>query len=380
MVSRPDLPAVIGSVRPHEWAYSRSPMILYWELTLACKLVCRHCRAKAMRRALPGELTTAQAVSVLDDITGFGAPMPHLVLTGGDPLERADLDEIMSAARARRIGVSLAPSVTPLLTKDRLRELRDAGMHAISLSLDGSCAEIHDGIRRVPGTFDQTMEAFAWCEELGIPVQVNTLVTADTAPDLINSYHLLETKKITRWTLFFLIHTGRGVMLNEVSPEQSEELLSSLWELNKTSSFPISTTEAIHYRRVAAEEMRSRGMSEAEMLASHAAHAWGIRDGNGIAFISHIGELTPSGFMPEVLGNVTQESIVDLYQSHPLMQALRDPSTFHGKCGVCEYNQWCGGARSRAYAASGDPLGEDPLCTYVPGTDVRNGLMPVTVG
>ncbi|WP_312348841.1 TIGR04053 family radical SAM/SPASM domain-containing protein [Actinomyces sp.] len=362
----PDIPAAIGSVRPHDFAWDRAPMMLYWELTLACGLVCRHCRAKAMKRALPGELSTEQAVAFLDDITGFGDPLPHVVLTGGDPLQREDLYDIMAAAGERGIGVSVSPSVTPLLTRESMRAMHEAGSHAISLSLDGSTAALHDGIRRVAGTFDQTMAAFDWAEEVGMPVQVNTLVTADTAADLPAVYRLLTSKKVARWTLFFLIQTGRGVMLREVTPDQSERIMVWLHGLRDSAPFQLSTTEAIHYRRVLAQDMESHGMSAAEIGHSRAARAFGVRDGNGIVFVSHVGDVTPSGFMPLTVGNIKEQSIVDLYRDHPLMRELRDPAGFHGKCGACEYNRWCGGARSRAWAATGDPLAEDPMCTYVP--------------
>lgn len=342
-------------------------MMLYWELTLACGLVCRHCRAKAMKRALPGELSTEQAVSFLDDITGFGDPMPHVVLTGGDPLQRGDLYDIMAAAGERGIGVSVSPSVTPLLTRQSMHAMHEAGSHAISLSLDGSTAARHDGIRRVQGTFDQTMAAFDWAEEVGMPVQVNTLVSAETVDDLPEVYRLLTTKKVARWTLFFLIQTGRGVMLSEITPERSEQVMEWLHSLRASTPFQLSTTEAIHYRRVLAQHMEAQGMDADQIVRSRAARAFGVRDGNGIVFISHVGDVTPSGFMPLTIGNIKESSIVDLYRDHPLMRDLRDPSTFHGKCGVCEYNQLCGGARSRAWAATGDALGEDPMCTYVPG-------------
>lgn len=362
-------PAPIGSVRAHDYAWDRAPMIVYWELTLACQLVCRHCRAKAMRRALPGELSHDQALRVLDDITGFGTPLPHLILTGGDPLERPDLLDIMREAGERGIGVSVSPSVTPLLTFEAMRDLRDAGARAISLSLDGSDAAHHDAIRRVAGTFDETLKALDWARELGLPVQVNTLVSASTAGDLPAIHRLLTARGegIARWTLFFLIQTGRGVMMSEVTPEESERILEWLVSLRATTPFQLSTTEALHYRRVLAQHMESRGAGAEQIAASPVARSFGVRDGNGIVFIDHVGGVTPSGFMPVTVGNVTEESLVDLYRHHPLMRDLRDPAHFHGKCGRCGYNQWCGGGRSRAWASSGDPLGEDPLCAWEPG-------------
>lgn len=359
-------PHGIGAVRPENFAWSRSPMIVYWELTNACGLACRHCRATAMPDAAPGELTTPQALGLLDDIASFGDPLPHIVFTGGDPLRRHDLKLLMNEASARGIGVSLAPAVTPLLTRERLAEAKADGVQAISLSLDGSTAEYHDGVRGVPGTFDATLEALDWAEELEIPVQVNTLVTSVTAADLPAVYELLASRKLQRWSLFFLISIGRGSQLSELSAGEAEKLMTWLNSLGRTAPFQVRTTEATHYRRIAGQAARRRGMDDAAIEASPMARGFGIRDGNGIVFISNIGDVTPSGFLPLKVGNVKESSLVELYRNHPTMVSLREPEQFKGRCGRCEFNRWCGGSRARAYAWTGDPLESDPLCPYVP--------------
>ena len=359
-------PTGIGAVRPVNWAYQRAPMIVYWELTNACGLACRHCRATAMPDPAPGELSTAEAIAVLDDIATFGTPLPHVVMTGGDPLRRADLKLLIAEAIARGIGVSLAPAVTPLLTFDRLAELKADGVQAISLSLDGSDPERHDGLRGVPGTFEATMTALGWAADLELPVQVNTLVTATTATDLPAIHELLSNKTLLRWSLFFLISVGRGTELTEMTPGDAEKLMGWLLGISRRSPFQVKTTEATHYRRVAARALQQAGMSRAEIEKHPMARGFGIRDGNGIVFISHEGAVTPSGFLPLALGNVKQTSLVELYRSHPTMVALRAPSEFKGRCGRCEYRDWCGGSRARAYAWTGDVLESDPLCPYVP--------------
>ncbi len=369
-VAPPQPPAAtaIGAVRHENFAYQRAPMIVYWELTTACGLACRHCRAEAVRQPLPGELTTRQALAVLDQITGFGDPLPHIVMTGGDPLRRVDLDELIAAANARGIGVSLAPAVTPLLSRARLESLREAGVQAISLSLDGSTAGAHDGVRQVPGTFDATMELLDVCAEVGMPVQVNTLVTADTLPDVPAVYELLRTRTLMTWSLFFLISTGRGTQLLEPSPGDTERLMRWLLTIGRDAPFVVRTTEATHFRRVAAMRHEKAGRTAAEIEALPMARSFGIRDGNGIVFVSHTGDVTPSGFLPLAVGNVKTQSLVDLYRDHETMRALRDPDGFKGRCGECEYHLWCGGSRARAYAHTGDPLESDPLCPYQPGS------------
>jgi radical SAM protein len=341
-------------------------MIVYWELTNACGLACRHCRATAMPEPAPGELSTDEAIGVLDSITRFGTPAPHVVMTGGDPLRRPDLRTLIHAATERGIGVSLAPAVTPLLTRDRLAQLRDDGVAAISLSLDGAAAESHDGLRGVPGTFAGTLEALGWAAEVGMPVQVNTLVTATTAAELPAIHALLTEQVVMRWSLFFLISVGRGTTLTEVGPGEAERLMRWLWELAARSPFQVKTTEAMMYRRVAARALRHAGLDDAAIERHPVARGFGIRDGNGIVFLAHDGSVTPSGFLPVSVGNVREADLVTLYRDAPLMRALRDPDRFAGRCGACEYRMWCGGSRARAFAWTGDPLESDPLCPYVP--------------
>ncbi|MFZ0530536.1 MAG: TIGR04053 family radical SAM/SPASM domain-containing protein [Propionicimonas sp.] len=364
-------PAGIGAVKPDGWAYNRAPMIVYWELTNACGLACRHCRATAMPDPAPGELSTAEAIALLDDIRGFGDPtageaLPHLVMTGGDPLRRPDLAELIAAAAARGIGVSLAPAVTPLLTRERIFWMKEAGVQAISLSLDGSNAARHDGVRMVPGTFDATIEALDIAAEADLPVQVNTLVTAATAADLPAVFDLLSGHTLQQWSLFFLISIGRGTELVELSPGEAERVLLWAQQVGRGARFRVKTTEAMHYRRLGAAALLRAGKTKDEIEAHPMSRAFGIRDGNGIVFVSNTGDVTPSGFLPLAVGNVKRSSLVDLYRDDPMLRSLRDPAQFTGRCGSCEYRDWCGGSRARAYAWTGDPLESDPLCPYQP--------------
>lgn len=362
-------PHGIGSVRPDGWAYNRAPMIVYWELTNACGLACRHCRATAIPDAPPGELTTAQAIALLDDILGFAGPgeaLPHVVMTGGDPLRRPDLEVLVGEATARGIGVSLAPAVTGLLTRERIFWMKQVGIQAISLSLDGSTAAYHDGVRMVPGTFEATLTALDTAAEAGLPVQVNTLVTASTAADLPAIFELLSQHTLQQWSLFFLISIGRGTELTELSPGEAERTLAWAQRVGRDAGFRVKTTEAMQYRRLGAAALLRAGKTKEEVEAHPMARAFGIRDGNGIVFVSNLGDVTPSGFLPLAVGNVKQRSLVDLYRNDPTMRALRDPDQFKGRCGQCEYRQWCGGSRARAFAWTGDPLESDPLCPYQP--------------
>ena len=198
--------------------------------------------------------------------------------------------------------MSLAPAVTPLLTRERLAEVQQAGVQAISLSLDGSDAAHHDGVRGVPGTFDATVKALEDAAALGIPVQVNTLVATQTVDDLPAVYELLRRHTLLRWSLFFLISVGRGTELEELEPGAAERLMHWLQGLNAEAPFQVKTVEAMQHRRVAVREMRRRGLSDEQIEASPIGRGFGIRDGNGIIFIGHDGVVQPSGFMPLALG------------------------------------------------------------------------------
>ena len=364
-------PLPVGSVRPTRYVYDRAPMLIYWELTRACGLACRHCRAEAIPFRDPAELTTAEGLALLDRIRDFGEPLPHIVFTGGDPLRRPDLLTLIRAATARGIGSSLAPSATPDLTPERLRAVREAGIQAISLSLDGSSAERHDSFRGVAGTFDTTLRAAGDARAAGLPVQMNTLVTTDTVDDLPAIAALLPSLDVMRWSLFFLIRVGRGAALREIAPARAERLFRWLLDLMRTAPFQVKTTEAMHFRRVAVWRMEAAGMDAAAIARTPVGRGFGVRDGNGIVFVAHDGAVHPSGFLPLAAGNVRDASLVDLYRSGELFVRLRDPRQLKGKCGRCPYALICGGSRARAYAWTGDPCESDPLCAYSPPAGAR---------
>jgi radical SAM protein len=345
--------------------YAQTPLNVYWEMTQACALACRHCRAGAVATADPNELTFEEGQAFLRQILEFGDPLPQLILTGGDPLARPDLYELIDAARGLGIGVSITPAATPALTREVLERLQQHGVEGLGLSLDGSTVERHDSIRGVAGTFDRTMQAMRWAQELGIPLQVNTLVSAETAQDIPAIYELLKPLTPARWSLFFLISVGRGKVLEPLTPEQGERLMGWIHETSNVAPFTVATTEAPSYRRVALQRMRAEGLTGEQIKKSPAYRGFGVRDGNGIVFVSHTGDICPAGFLPMAAGNVRKDHLAEVYRNSALFQGLHDPSRLHGRCGHCEYHALCGGSRARAYEAIGDPLGEDPFCLYV---------------
>jgi radical SAM protein len=341
-------------------------MIVYWEMTQACALACKHCRAEAVPSADPLELTSADGHDLVDQIVDFGEPLPHLILTGGDPLTRTDLFDLIDYARSRSVEVSITPSATPALTGDALNKLKRHGIQSLGLSLDGSNAMRHDAIRAIPGCFERTIDALRYASELRLPIQINTLVAEETVSDLAAIYELLKRFKITRWSLFFLISVGRGKALQAISPDRADDLMHWIFDLAREARFAIKTTEAPSYRRIALNRMRAMNASPTAVRSSSFYQGFQIRDGHGIVFVSHTGEVYPSGFLPLTGGNVRTNSLSEIYRESPLFRALHMPNMFQGKCGICDCREICGGSRARAFAYRGNPLGSDPLCAYQP--------------
>lgn len=346
--------------------YAQTPLNIYWEMTQACALACRHCRAEAMPCADPNELSHEQGLDLLRQIREFGDPLPQLILTGGDPLARPDLFDLIDAAREMGIGTSITPAATSALTREVLARLKAHGVEGLGLSLDGSTAARHDAIRGVPGTFERTMTAMRWAQELEMPLQVNTLAAAETADDVPAIFELLKPMTPARWSLFFLISVGRGKVLQAMTPEEAERLMGWVYETSKSAPFIVATTEAPSYRRVALEHMKAEGLTGEQIRRSGLARGFGIRDGHGIMFVSNTGDICPAGFLPLAVGNVRRDRVADVYRNSPLFRSLHDPSQFEGRCGVCEYRALCGGSRARAYSATGSALGQDPLCEHEP--------------
>jgi radical SAM protein with 4Fe4S-binding SPASM domain len=313
-----------------------------------------------MPRRDPAELTTAEARDLIDEIAGFGRPSPLFVITGGDPTKREDLDEIVTHAVSRGIATALSPSATPQVTAERLAELHALGIKAISLSLDGSTAAIHDAFRGFPGVFDRTLRLWDAAREAGLRVQINTTVTRHNVGDLAFIARLLCERGAFLWSVFFLVPTGRGRLLEQISAAECEEVMHFLYDVG--TRLPVKTTEGHHFKRVVLE----RDMADPNVASRSRRSPMDVNAGRGFVFISHTGEIFPSGFLPLAAGNARTQSLREVYRTSDLFRALRDPSRLKGRCGRCSFASVCGGSRSRAYAVTGDPFAEDPLCAYQP--------------
>jgi radical SAM protein len=359
------------------------PFIVIWEATQACPLACHHCRATARPQRDPRELSTGEAVELMRQVTDFGRPAPLFVITGGDPFQRPDLTELVRRGTELGLAMSVSPSGTPTLTRDALAELRDAGARAISLSLDAAGATEHDRFRGVDGVYEQTIRAWREAAELGLKVQINTTVTRRTVDELPDIAVRVRDRGAMLWSVFLLVPTGRGQALTSLDPAETEDVLHLLYDLGETVA--VKTTEAHHFRRVCLQ--RSRGLPPSggplyrrlrrrtdELGLTGAGPQRPRRPplrvsaGNGFLFVSHRGEVFPSGFLPLTAGDVRREPLTGIYRSAPLLVSLRDPDRLGGRCGICEFRTVCGGSRARAYAVTGDVLAEEPACAYQPSS------------
>ncbi len=361
------------------------PFIVIWEVTRACDLACAHCRAEANPSRHPEELTTQEGLALIDEIAAFGTPPPLFILTGGDPMKRPDLMDLIAYAVERRIPAALSPSGTPLLTPDTIGKLRAAGLKAMSLSVDGATPAIHDAFRGIDGVFERTMTAWEAARSCGLKVQINTTVAKLNLMELPRIAHEVLDRGVMTWSIFPLVPTGRGTGLGRISAQECEDVMNFLYDVGTVIS--VKTTEGHHFKRVFLERtiLERRGVPHEEVMklgpAYHALRAglepWPIgtharrtpmdvNAGRGFVFISHTGTVHPSGFLPVSAGNVHEEALGEIYRNSRLFKELREPVTFLGRCGQCEFSTVCGGSRSRAYAMTGDPLAEDPLCNYEP--------------
>ena len=366
--------------------FDETPFLAIWEVTQSCDLACKHCRAAAQPIAHPDELTNAEGKALIDQIADMHVPI--FVFTGGDPLKRKDVFELIAYAAGKGVQVALTPSATPLLTREAIFKLKEAGLVRLGISLDGSSPEIHDVFRGLPGAYARTIQAIEWAGEAGLPIQVHTTISRHNANDLDALCALFEKLNIVMWNVFFLVPVGRGQLDDLLSGEEFEHVFAKIYELSHKVSFQIKTTEAMHYRRYLLqhnleERKMGHGSGHPGGMGKPAAYepgapvadaktrtaSWATRrvnDGKGFLFVSHVGNVYPSGFLPIHAGNVKETPLAEIYRNAPIFKSLRDTSRLEGKCGACEYKEICGGSRARAYALTGDPLAPEPCCIYEP--------------
>lgn len=355
--------------------FNRSPFLVIWEVTRACALACVHCRADAIHRRDPHELTTDEACRLIDQVRGFGEQPPLFVLTGGDPMRRPDLVDLVRHAADTGLTVALTPSGTAAATPARLAALKEAGLSRVAVSLDGPTPELHDAFRGVRGSYGWTMRIIEAAIDLELPLQINSTISRRTVEHFEAMAARVAEFPLTLWALFFLIQTGRGAGLESINDLECEKLLNRLYDLSLTSPFGIKTTEAPHYQRIVwqreHERMRDGAASQAVARRRQLRAPRSVGDGNGFVFIDHLGNICPSGFLPVQRGNVRTTSLAEIYRTDEMFTRLRNADALIGKCGRCGFREICGGSRSRAFAATGAVMASDPLCAYQPGTQVE---------
>ncbi len=357
--------------------FSRAPFLVIWETTRACDLACKHCRAEAVLCRHPLELTTAEAKRLMDDIRRFGRLV--FVLSGGDPVQRPDIVDLVEYGSGIGLRMGLTPATTARVTPELLLRLKASDLGRLAVSLDGSNSAIHDTFRQVEGSFEHALRILRQARAVGLSTQVNTVVGRHNLDDFPSLCSLMSELGIVFWEVFFLVPLGRARPEDVPSADEFEAIFHQLYDLSKSAPFDIKATAAPHYSRVvlqrqAAERRAGTREDRPDPLAAYLYYsmkdgigrARGVIEGDGFAFISHMGEIYPSGFLPVSAGNVRTHDLVDVYRNAPLFRQLRDRGLLKGKCGACAYREICGGCRARAYAMTGDYLESEPTCAHVP--------------
>lgn len=352
--------------------FDLAPFTIAWELTRACAFACYHCRAEAQPRRDPLELTTKESFDLIDQIKEFGDPI--LVITGGDPMMRRDLYEILSYAVQRGLRTSLTPTTTRLVTPEALARVKEAGVRRLAISIDGTTAGPHDVFRGFRGSFEIALGIARDTVAAGLSLQVNTTISRHNLHLIDEMAELMGRLGVVQWSLFFLVPTGRARADDMITPEEHERVFHWLHDLSQRAPFDVKSTAAPAYRRVVVQRNLDKNSGDGRSRAGAGylyqdglnRPAKGVNDGKGFCFISHRGDVCPSGFLPLPAGNIRKQSVAEVYRTTPLFRSLRDPAALKGKCGRCEFRELCGGSRARAYAITGDHLAEDPSCVYEP--------------
>lgn len=354
--------------------------IVVWELTRACDLHCRGCPSGAVPRPGFNELTTYESYKTVDQIAALEPR--EFVITGGDPLERDDVYQIIDYARRRGLDPALVLTPTGELTAQVIRRLQANGLTRVVLGVDGSTSSIHESIHSVRGTFGATLQTLRWAECSGLNIEINTLLCRSNASDLEAIAALIRPFPVDRWNIHFLVPVGGSKEIEILTGEETEAAFAVIAALRAAEAFRIRIVEAPHFLRFhLARSLESQLAAPAaewsDFLTYDAAEGEplrsvldSVRDGaRDFLFVSHAGNVMPSEFVPLSAGNLRYRSLGAIFRGSDLFVALRDPDNLKGKCGDCEYRYICGGSRARAWAMTGDILGSDPLCSYEPGTD-----------
>ena len=307
--------------------------------------------------------STAEAFHLIDEVGAMQVPL--LALTGGDPLLRADLFPIIQYASNHSVRTSLTLLPTPTVTADVFSDLKACGLMRVGFWLHGSSPGLNDSHWGMNGLHRRTVEMIGACHEVQLPVHVNTIVARRNVRDIEPMIELLTRLDVEWWNVFFFVPATPQQASEMLTAAEHEEVFAKLYAASQRVQFHIKTTEAPHYQRYILEQrMRESRGRLSDTVCSTAPN--GVNDGQGFVFINHQGEVYPSRFLPVSAGNVTSQSLSQVYSDSELFLSLRDSSRLKGKCGRCPMRAVCGGSRARAYAVTGDLFGPDPCCAYEP--------------
>ena len=337
--------------------------LVAWEITRSCNLSCIHCRASAERGPYPNELSTDECRRVLDEIASFSSPI--IIFTGGEPLLRPDIFDIL--AHGQKLGMNMAVAVNGLLLDDEIaRKMVERDVQRISVSLDGATAETHDKFRNVAGAFEGAMKGIEAAKRAGLPFQINSTITKINLGEIPDLLDLVVDIGAVAHHIFLLVPTGRGKELEEqeIPPEEYERTLNWFYEQRDKVPIQLKATCAPHYYRILRQREAEKGKKVTVETHGMDAMTRGCLGGTAFCFISHVGQLSPCGYLELDCGNVREEGFRKAWEESPIFAELRDFGQYKGKCGGCRYLKVCGGCRARAYARTGDYLAEEPYCVY----------------
>ena len=347
---------------------SEVPRLVAWEVTRACNLQCLHCRAAAIDEPAPEQLSTEEGFRLIDQIAALAKDQQViLILTGGEPLLRADIFDLAAYGTQKGLRVVMAPNGT-LLTPERARKMKESGIRRISLSIDGANAADHDAFRGVEGAFEATLEGRANAVEAGLEFQVNTTVTRGNLSQIEAIQDMVIDLGAAAHHIFLLVPTGRGRNLKGeiISAREYEDILNWFYDRDAKVPIELKATCAPHYFRILRQRAKEEGKTVDFKNFGLNAVSRGCLGGQGFVFISHTGQVQPCGYLELDCGQVRHKDFGEIYRTSPTFLEFRDRSCYNGKCRVCEYFKVCGGCRARAFEATGDYLEEEPLCLFEP--------------
>jgi len=339
--------------------------LVAWEVTSACNLACKHCRAEAQLEPAEGELSTVEAKALIDSFTELGSPI--IIFTGGEPLMRPDIFELVRYADGKGLRCVMAPNGT-MITEENAKEIKASGIQRCSISIDAPGAADHDAFRGVPGAFEGALRGIELLKKAGVEFQINTTVTRDNLGMFKDIFHLADKLGAAAWHIFLLVPTGRAAKLGTqvISAAEYEEVLNWFYDFRKTTSMHLKATCAPHYYRIMRQRAKEEGVSVTPDTFGMDAMTRGCLGGTGFCFISSTGRVQPCGYLEIDCGQVREKPFPEIWRTSRQFLQFRDKGEYKGKCGPCEYHRVCGGCRARAHTMSGDYMAPEPLCGYEP--------------